>query len=81
MWLETLWVLPAIWVLVAVTLGRQPVRDCPGCWCLSRLFRMVYTLLKENVNQRLSEKNIKIDLKKVLSRGAFFFVKIAYLKF
>ena len=52
--------LPAIWVLVAVTLGGS-LFGIVGMLVFIPIVSVVYTLLKENVNQRLSEKNIKID--------------------
>ena len=47
-------------VLVAVTLGGS-LFGIVGMLVFIPIVSVVYTLLKENVNQRLSEKNIKID--------------------
>ena len=52
--------LPAIWVLVAVTLGGS-LFGIVGMLVFIPIVSVLYTLLKENVNQRLSKKNIKID--------------------
>ena len=47
-------------MLVAVTLGGS-LFGIVGMLVFIPIVSVVYTLLKENVNQRLSEKNIKID--------------------
>lgn len=52
--------LPAIWVLVAVTLGGS-LFGIVGMLVFIPIVSVVYTLLKEDVNKRLIEKDIKID--------------------
>lgn len=52
--------LPAIWVLVAVTLGGS-LCGIVGMLLFIPIISVLYTLLLENVNRRLTEKKIKID--------------------
>ena len=52
--------LPAIWVLVAVTLGGS-LFGIVGMLVFIPIVSVVYTLLKEDVNKRLIEKDITIE--------------------
>ncbi len=52
--------LPAIWVLAAVSLGGS-LFGVIGMLVFIPVVSVLYTLLKENVNKRLTEKNITID--------------------
>ena len=52
--------LPAIWVLVAVTLGGS-LFGIVGMLVFIPIVSVVYTLLKEDVNKRLLEKDLKIE--------------------
>ena len=52
--------LPAIWVLVAVTLGGS-LFGIVGMLVFIPIVSVVYTLLKEDVNKRLIEKDLKIE--------------------
>ena len=52
--------LPAIWVLVAVTLGGS-LFGIVGMLVFIPIVSVVYTLLKEDVNKRLIEKDINIE--------------------
>ena len=52
--------LPAIWVLVAVTLGGS-LFGIVGMLVFIPIVSVVYTLLKEDVNKRLVEKDITIE--------------------
>ena len=52
--------LPAIWVLAAVTLGGS-LFGVVGMLVFIPLVSVFYTLLKENVNKRLEEKQIHIE--------------------
>ena len=52
--------LPAIWVLAAVTLGGS-LFGVIGMLVFIPIVSVFYTLLKENVNKRLEEKQIKIE--------------------
>ena len=52
--------LPAIWVLVAVTLGGS-LFGIVGMLVFIPIVSVVYTLLKEDVNKRLIEKDIKVE--------------------
>lgn len=52
--------LPAIWVLVAVTLGGS-LFGIVGMLVFIPIVSVLYTLLKEDVNQRLIEKEMKIE--------------------
>ena len=52
--------LPAIWVLVAVTLGGS-LFGIVGMLVFIPIISVVYTLLKEDVNKRLIEKDINIS--------------------
>lgn len=52
--------LPAIWVLVAVSLGGS-LLGVVGMLIFIPLVSVCYTLIRENVNHRLKEKKITID--------------------
>ncbi|MBQ5589571.1 MAG: AI-2E family transporter, partial [Anaerotignum sp.] len=52
--------LPAIWVLAAVSLGGS-LFGVVGMLVFIPLVSVFYTLLKENVNKRLAEKQIHIE--------------------
>lgn len=52
--------LPAIWVLVAVSLGGS-LLGVVGMLIFIPLMSVCYTLIRENVNHRLKEKKITID--------------------
>ena len=52
--------LPAIWVLVAVTLGGS-LFGIVGMLVFIPIVSVVYTLLKEDVNKRLVEKDLTIE--------------------
>ncbi|MEG2038652.1 MAG: AI-2E family transporter [Oscillospiraceae bacterium] len=51
--------LPAIWVLAAVTIGGS-VLGVIGMLITVPLFSVIYTLMRETVNQRLKNKNIPL---------------------
>ena len=52
--------LPAIWVLAAVSLGGS-LFGVVGMLVFIPIVSVLYTLLKENVNKRLDEKQIRIE--------------------
>ena len=52
--------LPAIWVLAAVSLGGS-LFGVVGMLVFIPIVSVLYTLLKENVNKRLDEKQIHIE--------------------
>lgn len=52
--------LPAIWVLVAVSLGGS-LCGVVGMLVFIPIVSVLYTLLRENMYQKLEEKNIKIE--------------------
>jgi predicted PurR-regulated permease PerM len=52
--------LPAIWVLAAVSLGGS-LFGVIGMLVFIPIVSVCYTLLKENVNKRLEEKQIHIE--------------------
>ena len=52
--------LPAIWVLVAITVGGN-MMGILGMIIFIPICSVVYTLLKETVNHRIAQRKIKID--------------------
>ena len=68
--------LPAIWVLVAVTLGGN-LMGIVGMLIFIPLVSVIYTLFKEWVSERLEQKNISGRIKNFRRYFLLIFMKIS----